>query len=66
MKLPDSRAFLVRVGDPMASSEEPVVGRIEHIESGLRVRFSSLDEMCVFIRKVLVQEADLEAAETLK
>jgi len=50
----------------MAPSEEPVVGRIEHIESGLRVRFSSLDEMRVFIRKVLVQEADLEAAETLK
>ena len=63
MKLPDSRAFLIRLSDQADSATQPLVGRIEHIESGLRARFSSGEEMRDFIARILAQEAALEVEE---
>ncbi len=66
MKLPDSRVFLVRFSermDPAASPSGEPIGRIEHVESGLRAPFSSLEEMRGFIVKVLAQEAVVDGEE---
>ena len=69
MTLPDSRAFLVRLSDRMDPAAGVPIGVIEHVESGLRARFSSieglegiegLEEIRDFIALVLAQEAALE------
>jgi hypothetical protein len=61
MKLPDSRAFLVRLSEGIDPAVEPM-GRIEHIESGLRARFSSVEEMWLFIGTTVAREEDTETA----
>ena len=63
MKLPDSRAFLVRVSEATDPAAREPNGRIEHIESGLRARFSSAEEMRSFMMTTLVEEADIETTE---
>ena len=60
MILPDSRIFLVRLSDRVDPDLGEPVGRIEHVESGLRARFSSLDEMRGFMTQVLAQESALK------
>ena len=63
MKLPDSRAFLVRLSDRLDPAGLPI-GRVEHLESGLRTGFSSMEEMCDFIEMILAQEAALDLEES--
>ena len=68
MKLPDSRVFLIRLTadlDPSGIPRHQPVGRIEHVESGLRAALSSLDEICGFVLEVLDREALEEGPEEL-
>ena len=59
MKLTDSRVFLLRLSDRTAPAFGVPIGHIEHVESGLRARFSSMEEMRDFIASVLAEEAAL-------
>ena len=62
MKLSNERTFLVRLGAWTDSDSGPV-GRIEHIDSGRRTRFSSLDEIRDFMWTVLLRESLVEVEE---
>ena len=62
MKLPDSRAFLVRLSVEVDPTTGEPLGRIEHIESGFRAKFSSVDEMRRFMMSMLAREEEPEAA----
>ena len=59
-RLPESRAFLVQLSDQTDTAARLPYGRIEHIETGLRGRFSSREELWAFIVKVLTREEHLE------
>ncbi len=63
MKLTDSRVFLLWLSDRTTPAFGVPIGQIEHVESGLRARFSSMEEMRDFIASVLAQEAALELEE---
>lgn len=63
MLLNDSRAFLVRLRDRIEPAAPEPMGRIEHLDSGLSRRFSSFQEMCDFISKVLANESAVETEE---
>ena len=63
MRLPDSRSFLVQLSDQTDFEARLPVGRIEHLETGLRVRFSSREELWVFIEKILARQAQHEGEE---
>jgi hypothetical protein len=58
--LPDSRAFVIQLSDQTDAAARLPTGRIEHVESGLRVRFSSREELWVFIERVLAREGQRE------
>ena len=47
------QAFVIRFRPGTDPMRERVDGRIEHVRSGLGVRFASYDEMLAFIRLVL-------------
>jgi len=57
MKLPDSRAFVVRLSEQTDSDARLPSGRIEHVESGLSRRIASREELWVFIQTILAQES---------
>jgi len=58
--LPDSRAFVIQLSDQTDPAARLPIGRIEHVESGMRARFSSREELWTFIERVLVREAQSE------
>ena len=58
--LPDSRAFVVQLSDRTDLAARLPTGRIEHVESGLRMRFSSREELWAFIERVLAREGQCE------
>jgi hypothetical protein len=60
VSLPDSRAFVIQLSDQTDLVARLPIGRIEHVESGLRARFSSRDELWAFIERVLIREAQRE------
>jgi hypothetical protein len=60
VSLPDSRAFVIQLSDQTDLVARLPIGRIEHVESGLRARFSSREELWAFIERVLVREAQRE------
>jgi hypothetical protein len=60
---PDSRAFLIRLSDETDQAARLLVGRIEHVESGLRGRFFSRTELWAFIESVMSKEAQREGRE---
>ena len=57
MRLPDCRAFLVRLSEQTDPALQHPVGRIEHVETGLRGSFSSFEELRDFVASVLAEEA---------
>ena len=59
-RLPESRAFLVQLSDQTDTDARLPNGRIEHIESGVRGRFSSREELWAFIEKALAREESHE------
>ena len=62
-RFPDSRAFLIRLSDETDPTAQLLVGRIEHVESGLRGRFFSRRELWAFIESVVAKEAQREGRE---
>jgi hypothetical protein len=60
VNLSDSRAFVIQLSDKTDEVARLPAGRIEHVESGLRTRFSSREEMWAFITRILAREADRE------
>ena len=58
VKLPRTRAFLVQFSDQTTPDTGLLDGRIEHVESGLRGRFASREELWAFIERVLAREAE--------
>ena len=59
--LPSDRAFVVWLNDEADPSIRHLCGRVEHVRSGRRGRFASLEELNEFVALVLVgQEPDLE------
>jgi hypothetical protein len=59
--LPANRAFVVQFQGAAAGQAAPIVGRVEHLTSGHRVRFQSWEELQRFIEQELAQ---LEAVST--
>jgi hypothetical protein len=47
------QAFVIRFRAGTSDRTERVEGRIEHVRSGLGVRFRTYDEMLAFIRLIL-------------
>jgi hypothetical protein len=58
VNMPDSRIFVVQLSDQTDEAAQAPTGRIEHVESGLRTRFSSREEIWAFITRILGREAD--------
>ena len=54
--LPSRRAFLVRYTDEADPPRGRVSGRVEHVESGASLRFSSQEELNQFIACTLSEE----------
>ena len=56
--LPTHRAFVVQFRTPPTGGPSSYAGRVEHVVSGQRVRFYSLEELLAFMMGVLneVQE----------
>ncbi len=60
VRFPDSRAFVIQLSDETDPAARLPVGRIEHVESGLRERIASREEIWAFIERVLAREARRE------
>ena len=56
MLLPPERAFLVRLDADAGPERGPLIGRVEHLNSGKRANFVSSEELEDFIKKILAQE----------
>ena len=56
--LPANRAFVVQFRTPPTGIPGAYEGRVEHLVSGQEARFSSLEELLAFMRRILaaVQE----------
>jgi len=55
-RLPQARVFVVQLSEDTDPVARLPSGRVEHIESGLRGRFSCREELWIFIEKVLSRE----------
>ena len=53
--LPTNRAFMVQFRAQSAGAPPSYAGRVEHVVSGEVTRFHSLDELLVFLIRVLTQ-----------
>jgi len=53
--LPSENAFLVQLGEEVDPTLERFTGRVEHVESGLRARFDSRDELFALLARMLAQ-----------
>ena len=60
MPSPADQAFVIRFRPGTDAKAERVEGRIEHVRSGLGVRFGTYDEMLAFIRLILNDAARTE------
>jgi hypothetical protein len=54
--LPSNRAFLVWLSNKAEPSSDQLCGRVEHVSTGKRARFSSQDELNEFVFWVLCEE----------
>jgi hypothetical protein len=50
------RAFVVQFRAQKRHKQELYTGRVEHITSGHATRFHSLDELIIFLTRVLTEE----------
>lgn len=50
------RTFVVHFRLNADVQREPIKGRVEHVVSGQRTHFASLEELLTFIRQVLTEE----------
>jgi hypothetical protein len=57
---PADQAFVIRFRSGTNGRAERVEGRIDHVRSGLGVRFGTSDEMLAFIRLILYDAAPTE------
>jgi len=64
--LPSRRAFLVRYTDDADPPRGPVSGRIEHIESGASLHFSSQAELNEFIAHTLSKEKPVSGGNVVE
>lgn len=55
--LPYDKAFVVQFTAETGPSLEPVAGRVEHLRTGRRSRFASIDEFLACIATLLVDHA---------
>ena len=60
VRLPEHRAFLIRLSDETDHALHRPIGRVEHVETGLWGSFSSLEELWDFVVSVLASEATVE------
>ena len=56
--LPTSRAFVLQFTAQADVTQGVFTGRVEHVESGQAVRFATLDELLVFLGRVLNQTGE--------
>ena len=54
-QLPSENAFLVQLAAEADPALGAFAGRVEHLESGLRARFSSPDELLALFARMLAQ-----------
>jgi len=60
--LPYTKAFLVQFSAETDADLRQAAGRVEHLKTGARSRFTSIDGLCAWIAAVLAPSA--EGAET--
>jgi hypothetical protein len=53
--LPSNRAFVVQFRSPPADASLFWQGRIEHLTSGQVLRFQTLEELLIFLARVLTE-----------
>ena len=53
--LPTENAFLVQLAGEVDASLDAFAGRVEHLESGLRARFGSREELFAQFARMLAQ-----------
>ena len=58
--LPNQRVFVIQLTADADPGHGFLVGRVEHVPSGRRVRFASGEEMNEFLALVLGEEDELE------
>ena len=56
MFLPSDRAFLVHYSEESKATGPLVEGRVEHIQTGRRARFHSMEELQSFVAGILEEE----------
>jgi hypothetical protein len=61
-RFPPDRAFVVQLSAAERASK-PKSGRVEHVLSGRRTRFDTLDSLSEFFGEVLASESGRDAAE---
>lgn len=50
---PSDHAFVVQFSSDADPTREQMIGRAEHLESGRRIQFKSLEELGAFMKQVL-------------
>jgi hypothetical protein len=55
--LPVENAFLVQLGEEVDPQLETFTGRLEHVETGLRARFGSRDELFAQLARMLAERS---------
>ena len=53
--LPTENAFLVQLAEEVDPTLGELAGRVEHLESGLRARFGSREELFVVFARMLAE-----------
>jgi len=53
--LPTENGFLVQLAEEVDPTLDPCAGRVEHLESGLRARFGSREELFVLFAQMLAE-----------
>ena len=56
-----ARTFLIQLTEGPDDHGTPPKGRIEHVDSGVRGRFTSEAEMWAFVRRILAQQGAEES-----
>ena len=54
-RLPTERVFLVRFSSSAGPSTGNYRGRVEHVQTGRVIRFSSMDEIAKFTQEMLAE-----------
>jgi hypothetical protein len=59
---PWERVFVIQLSSDADLYHDCMAGRVEHVESGLSVRFASTEEMREFMARILREVADPQAS----